>query len=138
MPKFSVLRLARMQNQPFRPVEVTDIDAKYHVFIVRYSGDYIPHAHAADEFVYIIEGAIIMEIEKQKLEVRQGEAVMIPAGTQHRPRCKNSALALIMEKKGLQRQMDNDADKKDLAKKSADKKSAEKPAADKKSTDKKG
>jgi len=138
VPKFSVLRLARMQNQPFRPVEVTDIDAKYHVFIVRYSGDYIPHAHAADEFVYIIEGAIIMEIEKQKLEVRQGEAVMIPAGTQHRPRCKNSALALIMEKKGLQRQMDNDADKKDLAKKSADKKSAEKPAADKKSTDKKG
>jgi mannose-6-phosphate isomerase-like protein (cupin superfamily) len=138
VPKFSVLRLARMQNQPFRPVEVTDIDAKYHVFIVRYSGDYIPNAHAADEFVYIIEGAITMEIEKQKLEVRQGEAVMIPAGTQHRPRCKNSALALIMEKKGLQRQMDNDADKKDLAKKSADKKSAEKSAVEKKNSDKKG
>ena len=138
MPKFSVLRLARMQNQPFRPVEVTDIDAKYHVFIVRYSGDYIPHAHAADEFVYIIEGAITMEIEKQKFEVRQGEAVMIPAGTQHRPRCKNSALALIMEKKGLQRQMDNDADKQDLAKQSADKKSGGKSAAAKKSTGRKG
>ena len=127
-----------MQNQPFRPVEVTDIDAKYHVFIVRYSGDYIPHAHAADEFVYIIEGAITMEVEKQKFEVRQGEAVMIPAGTQHRPRCKNSALALIMEKKGLQRQMDDDADKQDLAKQSADKKSGGKSAAAKKSTGRKG
>ena len=127
-----------MLEQPFRPLEVTDVDSDYHAFIVRYSGDYIPHAHAADEFVYIIEGAITMEVEKQKFEVRQGEAVMIPAGTQHRPRCKNSALALIMEKKGLQRQMDDDADKQDLAKQSADKKSGGKSAAAKKSTGRKG
>ena len=110
MPKFSVLKLARMQSLPFRPVEVTDIDADYHAFIVRYSGDYITHSHAADEFVYIIEGAITMEIESQRHEVRQGEAVLIPAGASHRPRCRNSALALVMEKKGLQRQMENGAD----------------------------
>ncbi len=106
MPKFSVLKQARSLRQPFRPVEVTDIDGKYHTFIVRYSGDYITHSHTEDEFIYIIEGAIEMEIDNKVVEVRQGDAMLIPAGSQHRPRCKNMALALVMEKKGLQKQMD--------------------------------
>ncbi|MFH1845758.1 MAG: cupin domain-containing protein [bacterium] len=108
MPKIPVLKQARMLQQPFRPLEITDIDTDYHAFIVRYSGDYITHSHIADEFVYIIEGAISLEIENQTFEVRQGEAMLIPAGQQHRPRCKNMALALVMEKKGLQRQMEDD------------------------------
>ncbi len=106
MPKFSVLKQARSLEQPFRPVEVTDIDGIYHTFIVRYSGDYITHSHTEDEFIYIIEGAIEMEIDNKVVEVRQGDAMLIPAGSQHRPRCKNMALALVMEKKGLQKQMD--------------------------------
>ncbi len=107
MPKFPVLKQARSLAQPFRPIEITDIDSDYHAFIVRYSGDYITHAHTADEFVYIIEGAISMEIDNQVIELRQGEAMLIPAGSQHRPRCRNMALALVMEKKGLQKQMDD-------------------------------
>lgn len=106
MPKFPVLKQARSLEQPFRPVEVTDIDGIYHAFIVRYSGDYITHSHTEDEFIYIIEGAIEMEIDNKVVEVRQGDAMLIPAGSQHRPRCKNTALALVMEKKGLQKQMD--------------------------------
>jgi mannose-6-phosphate isomerase-like protein (cupin superfamily) len=107
VPKFSVLKQARMLDQPFRPLEITDLDDGYHAFIVRYSGDYITHAHAADEFIYIIEGAITMEVDKKAVELRQGEAMLIPAGSQHRPRCKNMALALVVEQKGLQRQMEN-------------------------------
>jgi mannose-6-phosphate isomerase-like protein (cupin superfamily) len=38
--------------------------------------------------------------------VRQGEAILIPAGKPHRPRCKNFALGLVVETKGLQKQMD--------------------------------
>jgi mannose-6-phosphate isomerase-like protein (cupin superfamily) len=106
--KFPVLKQARGLPQPFRPMEITDIDSDYHAFIVRYSGDYITHSHTADEFVYIIEGAITMEMDNKTVDVRQGEAVLIPAGTLHRPRCRNMALALVMEKKGLQRQMEDD------------------------------
>jgi len=106
VPKFPVLKQARSLEQPFRPVEIADIDTNYHAFIVRYSGDYITHSHADDEFIYIIEGAIEMEIDNKVIPVRQGDAMLIPAGSQHRPRCKNMALALVMEKKGLQQQMD--------------------------------
>ena len=110
MPKHSILKLARSLQQPFRPVEITDIDSGYHAFIVRYSGDYITHSHTADEFVCIIEGAITIEMDNQSVEVRQGEAMLIPAGTLHRPRCKNMALALVVEQKGLQRQMEDSSD----------------------------
>jgi len=104
--KYSVLKMARGLTNVFRPVEVTDIDDSHHAFIVRYSGDYITHTHDRDEFVYILEGSLIVEIEGHQEEVRQGEAILIPAGKPHRPRCKNFALGLVMEAKGLQKQMD--------------------------------
>ena len=105
--KFSVLKRARSIEHVFRPVEIVDIDTEYHAFIVRYSGDYIAHAHDLDEFVYIMEGALNVEIEGRDVEVRQGEAILIPAGSVHRPRCKNFALGLVMERKGLQKQLEN-------------------------------
>jgi mannose-6-phosphate isomerase-like protein (cupin superfamily) len=88
-------------------LEISDIDSDYHVFIVRYSGDYIVHSHEKDEFVYIMEGALSIEIDGREVEVRQGEAMLIPAGASHRPRCRNFALGLVMEAKGLQKQMEN-------------------------------
>lgn len=90
----------------FRPLEITDIDDQYHAFVVRYSGDYILHTHDKDELVYILEGSLIMEIEGLDTEVRQGELIKIPAGKSHRPRCKNMALGMVIETKGLQKQMD--------------------------------
>ncbi len=106
MPKFSVLRNARGLNQVFQPVEVTGIDDSYHAFIVRYSGDYITHSHDRDEFVYILEGELVIEIDGVEEKVQQGEAYLVPAGTPHRPRCKNMALGMIIETRGLQKQMD--------------------------------
>lgn len=106
MTKFPVLKMARGLSQVFRPVEVTNIDSDYHAFIVRYSGDYIVHSHDKDEFVYILEGSLEVEMEGQAVEVRQGEALLVPAGTLHRPRCRNMALGLVVETRGLQKQMD--------------------------------
>jgi len=48
------------------------------------------------------------EIDGNEVEVRQGESMLIPAGAKHRPRCKNFALGLVMEKKGLQKQTGDD------------------------------
>ncbi len=93
-------------NQPFRPVEIADLDGNYHAFIVRYSGDYIVHSHESDEFVYILEGVVNFEIDGKVEEVRQGEAILIPAGTRHRPRCRSTALGMVVEVKGLQKQAD--------------------------------
>jgi mannose-6-phosphate isomerase-like protein (cupin superfamily) len=106
VPKIPVLKNARGLTKVFRPVEVADLDGDYHTFIVRYSGDYITHTHDKDEFVYILEGSLVVEIGGREEEVRQGEALLVPAGTPHRPRCKNFALGLVVEARGNQKQMD--------------------------------
>lgn len=108
MAKHPVLKMARGLNQPFRPVEIAGIDDDYHAFIVRYSGDYVVHAHERDEFVYILEGAVTFELDGRAEEVRQGEAILIPAGARHRPRCRSTALGMVVETKGLQKQLDDD------------------------------
>ena len=108
VPKFRALKQARSLDQVFRPVEIADIDDSYHAFIVRYSGDYIPHTHEKDEFVYIMEGVLNFEIDGREVEVRQGEAMLIPAGATHRPRCRNFALGLVVERKGLQKQIEDE------------------------------
>ncbi|MFO7652292.1 MAG: cupin domain-containing protein [Candidatus Krumholzibacteriia bacterium] len=102
MSKHQVLRLARTLDQAFRPVEICELDDDYHAFIVRYSGEYTTHAHERDEFIYIMEGAVNFEMGGDEVEVRQGEAILIPAGRNHRPRCPNFALGLVVEAKGLQ------------------------------------
>jgi mannose-6-phosphate isomerase-like protein (cupin superfamily) len=107
VPKFPVLKMARGLNQVFQPVEITDIDDQYHSFIVRYSGDYITHTHEKDELVYILEGSLEIEIDGKVEEVRQGEAFLIPAGSAHRPRCRNMALGFVIESRGLQKQMES-------------------------------
>ena len=106
MPKCRVLKQARMLEHVFRPLEIAEIDGAYHAFIVRYSGDYVTHHHQADEFIYILEGLILMEMGEEQIEVRQGEGILVPAGTPHRARCRNMALALVVEKKGLQHERD--------------------------------
>lgn len=105
MPKFPVLKMARGLNQVFQPVEITDIDERYHAFIVRYSGDYITHSHEKDELVYILEGELVIEIDGKEERVRQGEAFLIPAGAEHRPICRGTALGFVVETRGLQKQM---------------------------------
>jgi len=105
MPKYSVLRMARGLTEVFRPVVVTAIDEDYHAFIVRYSGDYIAHSHKKEEFITILEGELIVDVEGKSHSVRQGESILIPAGATHKPRCLNMALALVVERKGLQTQM---------------------------------
>lgn len=102
MPKYQVLKKARDLTLPFRPVEIADLDGAYHAFVVRYSGDYVTHDHSADEFIYILEGGLQMEMLNETVTLHQGEALLIPAGIKHRPRCKNMALALVFETKGLQ------------------------------------
>ena len=97
-----VLKMARELNQPFRPLEIAELDGAYHAFIVRYSGDYIAHQHSADEMIYILEGALEMEVAGKTHSLKQGEALKIPAGIKHRPCCRNNALALVVEKRGLQ------------------------------------
>ncbi len=100
--KCAALQTARDLDQPFRPVELAVLDGSHHAFVVRYEGDYERHAHQADEFIYILEGEISLEMEHAYINLAAGDTILVPAGVTHKPRCRDTALALIVEKVGTQ------------------------------------
>lgn len=108
--KFPVLDTARELDQAFRPVQLAEIDGSHHAFVVRYEGDFDRHVHRGDEFVYVLEGEISFEMEHAYITLGPGESILIPAGVPHKPRCRETALAMIVERVGLQAEPDDSED----------------------------
>ena len=102
MQKLPALKIARKLEGIFRPHEICSLDRDYHVFVVAYNGTYVEHRHEADEFIYLLEGELSIEVEGETQQLRQGDAILIPAGKRHRPSASNRALAMVIEQKGLQ------------------------------------
>ncbi|MDI6644912.1 MAG: cupin domain-containing protein [Methanobacteriaceae archaeon] len=59
------------------------------------------HVHdESDEMFYIIEGSMELEFEEGKIELCEGDFIIIPRGLVHRPVCKNLVKVLLIEKIG--------------------------------------
>lgn len=59
------------------------------------------HVHEdSDEMFYVIEGAFQLETEAGLTPVREGELVIVPKGTPHRPVVTSLARFLLIERDG--------------------------------------
>ena len=59
------------------------------------------HAHEkSDELFYVIEGSFVLETADETIELKEGEAVVVPRGTRHRPVVKALVKVLLMELDG--------------------------------------
>ena len=59
------------------------------------------HVHEnSDELFYVIEGAFELETEEDLTEVKQGEMIIVPKGTRHRPVVKSLSKFLMIELEG--------------------------------------
>ena len=63
-------------------------------------GDFHWHKHdAEDEFFYVVEGALTIEVENRSpVELQPGQGVTIPAGVMHFPRAQGRTVVLMVEK----------------------------------------
>ena len=59
------------------------------------------HVHEnSDELFYVIEGAFELETEEDLTEVKQGEIIIVPKGTRHRPVVTSLSKFLMIELEG--------------------------------------
>lgn len=59
------------------------------------------HVHEnSDEMFYCIEGEFDIEFEDSLTHLREGELIIIPKGTKHRPVCKGLVKCLLIETEG--------------------------------------
>ena len=70
----------------------------FHVKLVKLKGEFVWHAHEAeDELFLVLAGTLRMQLPDRELVVREGEFLVVPHGTEHRPVADGEAHVLLFE-----------------------------------------
>jgi len=70
----------------------------FHVKLVKLKGEFVWHAHEAeDELFLVLAGTLRMQLRERELVVREGEFLVVPHGTEHRPVADGEAHVLLFE-----------------------------------------
>lgn len=65
-------------------------------------GEYHWHKHEADdEFFYVVEGKLIIDLEDREVELSPRQGFVVPKGIVHRTRAPERTVILMMENKGI-------------------------------------
>ena len=65
-------------------------------------GEYHWHKHDHDdEFFYVVEGHLLIDLEDRTLDLGPRKGVVIPKGVKHRPRAPERTVILLVEQKGI-------------------------------------
>ncbi len=65
-------------------------------------GEYHWHKHdTEDEFFYIVEGRLLIDLADRTVELGPRQGVVIPRGVMHRPRAPQRTVMLMVETSGI-------------------------------------
>jgi mannose-6-phosphate isomerase-like protein (cupin superfamily) len=65
-------------------------------------GDFHWHKHEGeDEFFYVVEGRLDIELEDRTVSLDPGQGVTIPRGVMHLPHARGRTVVLMVEKAGV-------------------------------------
>jgi dTDP-4-dehydrorhamnose 3,5-epimerase-like enzyme len=65
-------------------------------------GEYHWHKHEADdEFFYVIEGRLLVDLEAQTFALGERQGLVVPKGVRHRTRAPERAIILMVENAGI-------------------------------------
>jgi mannose-6-phosphate isomerase-like protein (cupin superfamily) len=65
-------------------------------------GEYHWHRHEGDdEFFYVIEGHLFIDLEDRVIDLKPRQGVVIPKGVMHRPRAPERTVMLMVETKDI-------------------------------------
>ena len=74
----------------------------HEVKLVRIHGEFVLQQHPdADEMFLVLDGAFRMEFRDRVVPLAQGEMIVVPAGTEHRPVAEAECAILLFERAGV-------------------------------------
>jgi mannose-6-phosphate isomerase-like protein (cupin superfamily) len=69
-----------------------------HVKLVKFRGEFIWHQHEQeDELFLVVRGSFRMEFRDRSVTLGEGEMIVVPRGTEHRPVADNEVCVLLFE-----------------------------------------
>jgi len=71
------------------------------VYAENLQGDFIWHQHEREQLYVCVAGEVVVEFRDATHTLRPLQALIIPAGVEHRPLCPNGARVIIVEPKTM-------------------------------------
>ncbi|MGB9068809.1 MAG: cupin domain-containing protein [Candidatus Acidiferrales bacterium] len=67
-----------------------------------FEGEYHWHKHDADdEFFYVVEGSLLIDLEGRTVELAPRQGLVVPKGVMHRTRARQRTVVLMVENVGI-------------------------------------
>ena len=72
------------------------------VKVAKIEGEFVWHNHKnEDELFYIIKGKLIIEFKDKKVELNEGEMIIVPKGVDHKPIAEQEVWIMLFEPKNI-------------------------------------
>lgn len=97
LKKVNIVQKFNTFNEYWSPKILGELN-KQMVKIAKFKGEFVMHRHDdEDEFFYVIAGDLYIELENQTLNLKAGEFVIIPKGTEHKPYAPKEVHVMLFE-----------------------------------------
>lgn len=95
----SPLDVASRLTELWSPRVVAEVDDSF-VKVAKVQGSLTWHSHDdEDELFYVLKGMLRIEMEDRTVEIREGEAFVVPKGVRHNPVAEEECLVMLFERK---------------------------------------
>ena len=92
-------KLAAALSEHWSPRVIAEVDDAY-VKVAKVQGTLAWHSHPdEDEFFYVLDGTLRIEMEERTVELNAGDAFVVPKGVRHNPVAARECLVMLIERK---------------------------------------
>lgn len=104
-------KLAAALTERWSPRVIAEVDDAY-VKVAKVNGTLAWHSHDdEDEFFYVLEGTLRIEMEARTVELHAGDAFVVPKGVRHNPVAERECLVMLIERKSTRHTGDTVTDR---------------------------
>jgi len=91
--------VAASLSELWSPRVVGEVDEAY-VKVAKIKGSFAWHAHEQeDELFYVLKGCMRIEMERETVELNEGDMFVVPKGVRHNPIADEECHVLLVERK---------------------------------------
>jgi len=97
MQKINLAAKLAQFSAHWSPKVIAELNGQ-HVKLVKFQGEFVWHQHEQeDELFYVVRGSFRMEFRDRTVPLAEGELLVVPRGTEHRPVAEEEVSVLLFE-----------------------------------------
>ena len=101
MEKINIKSKLKTFSDLWSPKVIAEMN-DYQFKLVKIKDDFIWHSHEdTDEVFIVLEGSMHIEFNDEIINLSEGELLVVPKGTKHRPFAQEEATIMLIEPRGV-------------------------------------